>query len=136
MDVVQMAGKHLRERFEKGGVLYDGKKGNFWQRLPKVQGEHHDPDSAERISAFLGEKNWSRRKVSDLISLKEDLHPYPTSPLRPLGVHVLAKLGEGTRAGRGKNPCGQISRQGFYARKGPAQRGEIYRNRPRIRTQD
>ena len=32
-------------------------------------------DAAERISAFLGDKNWNRRKVSDLINLKANFHP-------------------------------------------------------------
>ena len=74
MDVVQMAGKHLRARFEKEKLLLDPKNGKL-VLAAVAKTKHEDrpaqPNAAERISAFLGEKNWSRRKVSDLLRLSE-----------------------------------------------------------------
>lgn len=79
VDVVRLAGKHLRERFEREKKLADPKTG----KLATVANLPTDaaPDSAERISAFLGDKNWSRRKVSDLIHL-EKLDPHILQGLR------------------------------------------------------
>lgn len=61
--MVRLAGKHLRERFEKEKKLADPKTGRL-ATVAKLDGHGTQPDSAERISAFLGDKNWSRRKVT------------------------------------------------------------------------
>ena len=62
VDVVQLAGKHLRKRWGKENQLFDPNTKKF----ATVANLRTDaaPDAAERISAFLGDKNWSRRKVT------------------------------------------------------------------------
>ena len=101
VDVVQMAGKYLKERHDKDGSEYDTKTMSFRQRLPKASGEHYDPESAYTISPFLGDKNWSRRKVSDLISLKGGLHPLPYPTPTPW-CECTCKAGGGGQGWKGE----------------------------------
>lgn len=69
VDVVRLAGKFLREKWEKAKRIFDLKAGKL-ATVANLQ-PHEVADSAERISAFLGKGNWSRRKASDLIRLGE-----------------------------------------------------------------
>jgi hypothetical protein len=67
VDVVRLTAKFLREKLEKDKTIFDPAKRTFLATIAKkVDYRPDEPDSAERISAFLGEQNWSRRKVSDL----------------------------------------------------------------------
>lgn len=74
VDVARLAGRYLREKFEHGRVLFD--KGKFvLATVAKTKQQSQAPiqaDTAERISTFLGDKNWSRRKVSR--GRSSDLH--------------------------------------------------------------
>ena len=79
IDVVALVGKHLKEKFEHDGKLFEPGTREF-VLVPgtKTKEGRADnalkPDAGERISAFLGVKNWSRKKVSNLLQLREKLH--------------------------------------------------------------
>ena len=79
VDVVRLASKFL-EGESKHGRYFDPPKKRFVTIAKREHNEQYD--SPHRISAFLGEKNWSWRKVTDLINLKENLHPSVLKTLR------------------------------------------------------
>lgn len=59
VDVVRLAGRFFRERWEREKQVFDVKT-RTWRSLPSAHGEgrgDYESDSSYRIAAFLGEKN-------------------------------------------------------------------------------
>ncbi len=80
VDVVCFARTRLRKLQPKAPCAWSRRA--TVARLRKQSITQHEHGSVGCIVVYLGKENWSRRKVSDIVKLKDKLHPSVLKTLR------------------------------------------------------
>jgi hypothetical protein len=78
IDAVKMIAAYLRDEFTKGRLIdpKTGEWGIIRHDAEKIgRGRPGEPDSAERVAAHLGRRNWTQTKVQRLLHLATKLDP-------------------------------------------------------------